>query len=445
MTAILEFFAEVATILGGLFYETDALALAYMFIPFVLFLELPLNLMIWLGVLRYYTRRIYAVPTQYPFTPRVTCVVTCYSEGDAVKGTVRSLIEQMYPGQIEIIAVVDGADQNPSTLRALREMMPEVEQYASRRLVVVPKTPRGGRVSSLNAGLAMARGEILLALDADTSFDNTMVTEVAGHFRDPNVIAVAGSLRVRNWRRNLLTRFQALEYMITIHLAKVGLGELHGVNNISGAFGVFRTEMVRKIGGWTTGSAEDLDLTLRLKQYFGRYPGFRIVFEPRAIGHTDCPETWKGFLMQRLRWDGDLFYMYMRKHRSAFSVRQMGFWNVLLGVWYGMLFQMVMPVLIVMYTLWLVIAVAPAVVVATFTLIMGLYAVLTFLMYITALVFISERRSRDVRLAWLIPIFPFFAMIMRIWSLVAIINEWWRHSNQESSMAPWWVLRKGKR
>ncbi|WP_024326265.1 glycosyltransferase [Thioalkalivibrio sp. AKL19] len=445
MNGVLEFLVQIVEILGGVFQETNALALAYMFIPFVVFLELPLNLMIWLGVLRYYTRRIYAVPMRYPYTPKVTCIVTCYSEGKSVRGTVRSLLEQVYPGQIEIIAVVDGSDQNPATLMALRAMGPEVERFASRKLVVVPKTPRGGRVSSLNAGLQMARGEVLLAVDADTSFDNTMATEAAGHFRDPNVIAVAGSLRVRNWRENLLTRFQALEYMITIHLAKVGLGEFHGINNISGAFGVFRTEMVRKIGGWTTGSAEDLDLTLRLKQYFGRHPGFRIAFEPRAMGHTDCPATWKGFLLQRLRWDGDLFYMYIRKHRNAFSIRQMGFWNVLLGVWYGMLFQMVMPVLIVLYTLWLVVMVAPAVVVATFVIIMGLYAVLTALMYVTALVFISERRGRDLRLAWLIPLFPFFAMLMRVWSLVAIINEWWRHSSQESSMAPWWVLRKSKR
>ncbi|WP_018868463.1 MULTISPECIES: glycosyltransferase [unclassified Thioalkalivibrio] len=443
--AVLDFLAHVVAALTGLFADSDALVLAYMFIPFVLFLELPLNVLIWLGVLRHYTRQIYAVPTWYPYTPRITCIVTCYAEGYSVQGTVRSLLEQVYPGQIEIIAVVDGADQNRETLQALRAMEAHVDEYASRRLVIVPKVPRGGRVSSLNAGLNLARGEIVMAVDADTSFDNTMAQQAAGHFRDPNVIAMAGSLRVRNWRQNMLTRFQALEYMITIHLAKVGLGEFRSINNISGAFGVFRTEMVRQIGGWTTGSAEDLDLTLRLKQYFGRHPGFYIPFEPRAIGHTDVPGTVGGLLKQRLRWDGDLFYMYVRKHRHAFSPRQMGWWNLIIGIWFGMLFQMVMPILIVLYTLWLVVVAEPSVVAAAFVVIMGLYAVLTALLYITALVFISERRITDLRLAWLIPVFPFYALAVRVWSLVAIVNEWWRHSNQESSMAPWWVLRKSKR
>ena len=438
-------FAETADAFARLFMETDALVLAYKFIPFVIFLELPLNLMIWLGVLKHYTRRIYEVPTRYPYTPRVSCIVTCYSEGPTVKTTIRSLAEQLYVGEIEIIAVVDGADQNRATLAALQAVQPELDAYANRRLIIVPKIPRGGRVSSLNAGLELARGEIVLALDADTSFDNTMLSTVSEHFRDPNVIAVSGSLRVRNWRANLLTRLQALEYMITIHLARVGLGEFHAVNNISGAFGIFRTRMLRRVGGWTTGTAEDLDLTLRLKQYFGRHPEFRIPFEPEAVGHTDAPDTWRDFLLQRLRWDGDLFYMYIRKHRNAFSSRQMGFWNALLGIWFGMLFQMVMPFLIAIYTVWLVATAATPTVIAVFILILGLYTILTAIMYVTVLAFISERPGRDLRLAWLIPVFPVFTLGMRLWALVALLNEWLRHGSQDSAMAPWWVLKKSKR
>ena len=36
------------------------------------------------------------------------------------------------------------------------------------------------------------------------------------------------------------------------------------VNNISGAFGVFRASFIRWVGGWDAGTAEDLDMTLRL-------------------------------------------------------------------------------------------------------------------------------------------------------------------------------------
>ena len=60
-------------------------------------------------------------------------------------------------------------------------------------------------------GLQLATGEVVLAVDGDTSFDNDMVRHMACHFNDPAVIGVAGNLRVRNAGVNLLTRLQALE------------------------------------------------------------------------------------------------------------------------------------------------------------------------------------------------------------------------------------------
>ena len=106
-----------------------------------------------------------------------------------------SLAQQLYPGHIEIIAVIDGAIQNRPTLEAARNARALLHNTPRRQLLVLPKWQRGGRVSSLNAGLSIATGEIVMALDGDTSFDNDMVVNIVRHFADPNVPAVAGSLR----------------------------------------------------------------------------------------------------------------------------------------------------------------------------------------------------------------------------------------------------------
>src|SRR6266480_5621067 len=103
-----------------------------------------------------------------------------------------------------------------------------------RRLEIVPKLQRGGRVSSLNQGLALASGEIVMALDGDTSFDNDMVRHAVRHFADQNVVAVSGNLRARNARSSFVTRLQALEYALSIHLSRAGLDAFNLVNNISG-------------------------------------------------------------------------------------------------------------------------------------------------------------------------------------------------------------------
>lgn len=220
--------------------------------PALLLLEVPLNLLVLLGVLRWFLRKPYELPPDNAYRPRVSCIITCYSEGLDVQSTLRSLCEQTYLGDIEMIPVVDGAAVNKTTMQAVRDFRLDRVLYPRRLLRPIAKWQRGGRVSSLNAGLAHCTGEIVMSLDGDTAFDNDMVVNIVRHFADPNVPAVAGSLRVRNWKASLTTAMQALEYLLSIHMAKIGLSEWNLVNNVSGAFGAFRRSFLDKIGGWDT-------------------------------------------------------------------------------------------------------------------------------------------------------------------------------------------------
>ncbi len=91
---------------------------ALKFIPYVIFLEMPVYLFINLGILRYYLRQAAAAPTAPIYCPKVSCLVTCSSEGKAVGLTIRSLVEQTYAGVIEILPIVDGAVQNAEIYKA---------------------------------------------------------------------------------------------------------------------------------------------------------------------------------------------------------------------------------------------------------------------------------------------------------------------------------------
>ena len=418
---------------------------AIKFFPFVLLFELPVQLFVMLGALRRHLaekRAARATPT--PYFPRVSCIITCYSEGKDVQKTIRTLTEQLYAGHIELLAIVDGSVQNRPTLEALKALVPYVDRSPRRRLHVIPKIQRGGRVSSLNQGLALATGEIVMALDGDTSFDNDMIRNAVRHFADPNVVAVAGNLRVRNVRDTLVTRLQALEYMLSIHLSRCGLDAFNLVNNISGAFGVFRRRFITQIGGWDSGSAEDLDLTLRIKKYFGRNPRLRIRFEPRAMGHTDVPRTMSQFLRQRLRWDGDLSYLYLRKFRHALRPGLLGMRNFIALIWTGFLFQLALPFVVVGYSSYVFFVYPPTVVLGLLAFVYLFYALLTAAMYLEYLLICSERRALDVKLAWLVPVFAGFTFLTRCWSAVATLSEIFLKSHLDSAMAPAWVLRRTK-
>lgn len=430
-------YAEVAR-------EGGATALLVSLFPAFLLLEVPLNLLILLGVLRWFTRQRCLRPYSGNYRPRVSCIITCYSEGRDVRKTLESLCEQVYPGDIEMIPVVDGAAANQETLRAIREFRVDSLRHPRRLLRPIAKWQRGGRVSSLNAGLVYATGEIVMALDGDTSFDNDMVGAMVRHFADPRVPAVAGSLRVRNAGSSWVTAVQALEYLLSIHLAKVGLGEWNLVNNISGAFGAFRRSVLDKIGGWDTHTAEDLDITLRIKNYFAR-DGLRIPFEPQAIGHTDAPVTLLQLLRQRLRWDGDLYFLYVRKHRHSLSPRLLGWPNFLMTLFGGLFFQLVLPFIILGYCLFGLLLVPWPVLLVLGGLIYLIYLASTLLLYLVLLLAVSERPRQDLRLLPVVLIFPLCMLLMRCWSAVATLNEMLRRGHEESSMAPWWVLKKAKR
>lgn len=375
--------------------------------------------------------------------PRVSCIITCYGEGALVQRTIASLFDQDYPGDLEILPVVDGAVRNRETLAAASAMLSLCQRHARRQLRILPKWIRGGRASSLNTGLAVATGSVVLALDGDTSFDRDMVSRLLGYFGQPGVVAVAGTLRVRNRDRNLLTRLQALDYLVFRQLVRAGLGALNTVNNIPGAHGAFRAEVLRAVGGWDNGSAEDVDLCHRIKCCFGQHSGWRIAAAPDVISHTDVPEHWGDFLRQRLRWEGDPAYLFLRKHGRCMAPRLMGWRNYLFTVWYGLVFQLAMPPLMLV-ALFLMVTVPAASAVTALVAGYALYLGGATALFLLHLALTSDRPRHDLRQAWLLTLYPLFIFLLRAWSGVAVIHSLLARSHRDTSMAPWWVLRKGR-
>lgn len=432
------FLVLVATVREG-----DWLAVLQGFFPFALLFELPLYLLVLTGILRYAIGQLWH-PLARQGHPSVSCIITCYSEGEAVAGTILSLAEQRYGGDVEIIAVIDGAVANADTLRWARDCQARVAALPRRSLIVLPKWQRGGRVSSLNTGLALAHGEVAMALDGDTSFDNDMVEHATRHFDDRNVVAVAGALRVRNPGASLAARLQAIEYILSIMAGKTGLSEFNVVNNVSGAFGIFRADFLRNLGGWSTGSAEDLDLTLRIKQYFARYPHLRIVFDPQAVGLTDAPETFNAYFRQRLRWDGDLFYIFIRKFRFSLRPGLLGWPNFLAVTLAGVFVQVAMPFVIFAYVVYLFASLPSGQALGLLGFLYLVYLAALLLLYAVHLTLISERPREDLGLLPLILIFPLFALASRLWSAVAIALSAGLRTHLDSNMAPWWVLKRAR-
>ena len=73
---------------------------------------------------------------------------------------------------------------------------------------------------------------------------------------------------------------------------------------MSGAFGAFRTGILREIGGFSGASlVEDYEIIYRLHERMRRAGrDYRVAVVPDAVAYTDSPDTVPSFLHQRTRW-----------------------------------------------------------------------------------------------------------------------------------------------
>jgi len=222
------------------------------------------------------------------YCPRVAVIVPAYNEEKVICQTVQSLLEQDYTN-LEIIVVDDGSvDHTYEVARVAFEPHPRVQIF---------RIPNGGKSGALNFGMARTEAEIVVLLDADTVLSRSAVQLLAAHFADPLVGATAGNAKVGN-RLNLMTRWQALEYITAQNLERRAFALMNCVTVVPGAIGAWRRGAVLELGGFASDTlAEDADLTLRLLR-----GGWKITYEMGAIAHTEAPDTVGGFLKQRFRW-----------------------------------------------------------------------------------------------------------------------------------------------
>ncbi|MBI3828370.1 MAG: glycosyltransferase [Planctomycetes bacterium] len=240
-----------------------------------------------LAVVQYRSQRGQVFPAN--FAPSVAVVVPAYNEEKVVAQTIRSLLASEYAGPLEIVVVDDGSkDGTFEAARKAFEGDPRVRVFTK---------PNGGKPAALNFGIAKCNAEIVVALDADTVFRKDTVAKLVRHFHDQQVGAVAGNAKVGN-RLNLLTRWQALEYVTCQNLDRRAFSVLNCITVVPGAVGAWRRDLVTLCGGFTNETlAEDADLTIAIRR-----EGYKITYEDGAYALTEAPDTFGGFLKQRFRW-----------------------------------------------------------------------------------------------------------------------------------------------
>lgn len=224
-----------------------------------------------------------------PFCPPVSVLIAAYNEEKVIRDTLRSVLNTLYAGPMEVVVVDDGSlDATAAIVAAM------AGEDARIRLI---RQVNLGKAMALRNGMQAIRHQFVVSLDADTQFTPQTIGHLIRPFADPAVGAVSGRAKVGN-PKTLMARFQSLEYTCGFNLDRRAYHRLQCITVVPGAVSALRVSAVQAAGGISTETlAEDTDLTLALHKC-----GFAIHYAPRAVAWTEAPETVRAFAKQRFRW-----------------------------------------------------------------------------------------------------------------------------------------------
>jgi cellulose synthase/poly-beta-1,6-N-acetylglucosamine synthase-like glycosyltransferase len=276
---------------------------------------------------------------QSPLAPPITVLAPAHNEEKSISVAVRSLLDLDYPN-LELIVINDGSKdrtlevmQEEFQLRPVRAIyVQEVESARVRqlyrsdadpRLIVVDKEPGGSKADAVNAGLNAATSPYVCVVDADSVLERDALLRImVPVLADPKIVVATGGIvrvlngseieggRVRRVRlpRKSIEVIQVVEYLRAFLIGRESWGRANMLMIISGAFGIFRTDVVRAVGGYRPRAiGEDFDLVTRVHRHLleNKTP-YKIQFVPDPVCWTEVPSDLQSLGRQRARWQKGL-------------------------------------------------------------------------------------------------------------------------------------------
>ncbi|MGL4606565.1 MAG: glycosyltransferase family 2 protein [Eubacteriaceae bacterium] len=281
----------------------------------------------------------------------ISLLVPAYNEEATIVDNIKSLLELSYP-RFEIIVVNDGSKDDtlkkvilefglkriPLSYQRKVEMNEILGIYGSSdypNLVLVDKI-NGGKADALNAGINISKYPLFCGIDADCVIEkNALLRIVQPFLKYKETIAVGGIVRIANGctiKDGVLTQaklpknskacFQILEYFRAFLTSRIGWERINGLLIISGAFGLFRKSAVITVGGYKKTIGEDMELTVRMHEYFRENKiKYKVDYVSDAVCWTQAPTDFKGLKSQRVRWHRGLIDSLYQHKKMLFNLK----------------------------------------------------------------------------------------------------------------------------
>lgn len=314
----------------------------YLYFLYLIGINIITTLMIWSTLkqmfLNYFFDTqtfLYQVLKTKAYLP-ISIIAPAFNEEETIITSISSLLKLDF-NEYEIIIVNDGSQDetlhqiikhfnlHPVTLPIESKLKHKTirniyRSHKYQNLIVLDKE-NGGKSDALNAGINFSNYPLICCVDADTILEKDALLQGLERFiQDKRLIAVGGAIGVINGStiqnhrlaekrlsNNFLEGFQVLEYLRGFFAGRVGWQGSNGLILISGAFGIFKKDIILKIGGYRHTLGEDFDLLVRMRRYcYENKIDHRVTSIAEVLCWTQTPSDYTSLLKQRSRWQRGL-------------------------------------------------------------------------------------------------------------------------------------------
>lgn len=324
----------------------------------------------------YKSRKMHTLRNElkHKFYIPVSIIVPAFNEEVTIMDTVNSLLELDY--ELYEIIVVDDGSEDQTTLKLINsfdlkpvnfpirlvlksEPYTQVhETYRGNIKITLITKLNGGKGDALNMGINASQFPYFLTIDADSILQRDSLEKIVQPvFKDPDIIAVGGfinvgqSAKIRDGKIedyhipwNPIVSMQIAEYYRSFLASKILLNQFNGNLIISGAFGLFKKDVVIEAGGYSADTlGEDMDIVLKLHSFCrNNNRRYSIEYEPNAICWSEVPSSLEDLFKQRQRWYLGLFQS-MSKYSFIFMNMKFGKLS-LFSYMYYLFYELLSPV-----------------------------------------------------------------------------------------------------
>lgn len=249
----------------------------------------------------------------YPESKRkysVSFVVPAYNEGETIGEALNHIFNIDYDNIKEVIVVNDGStDNTKEVLETLSKKYPNLK-------IINHKRNFGNAAIAQNTGFRVAKGELVVVVDADSYPARDSLRKMVGFFDDEKVGAVTCPVVPRN-REKFIEKLQVIEYKAIAFSRKL-LDYVDAIYVTPGPLAVYRRKALLEIKGFDDKNmTQDIEATWNLT-----YHGWeRRMCLDTSVSST-VPNKISNWFKQRRRWNiGGLQCIY-KYRKSLFNYKK---------------------------------------------------------------------------------------------------------------------------